>query len=194
LDYSKNKSITVSGIPDMPTTKKRPPASTVVAKSAIEQAGTSLQSLPEKPKQTWSLREAVAVLREDITTALSRGYSYEEVVALLAKSGVAITVSSLKRYLASAKRAEGDKSNRRVRRRATGKVSTKQVEAAAAAAQEASSSTPPKAAKTVQKAAARNTTATASKSAAKSAAKSAPKAATKTAKVPRSTVARSRKK
>jgi hypothetical protein len=88
----------------MPPIKQRPPASVAVSKANIEQATLTLQELPAKTKDTWSLREAVTLLQDSITTALDRGYSYEEVSTMLAGKGVAITPSSLKRYLANAKK------------------------------------------------------------------------------------------
>ncbi len=88
----------------MPPIKQRPPASVAVSKANIEQATLTLQELPPKTKDTWSLREAVTLLQDSITTALDRGYSYEEVSTMLAGKGVAITASSLKRYLANAKK------------------------------------------------------------------------------------------
>ncbi len=88
----------------MPPVKQRPPASVAVSKANIEQATLTLHELPPKTKDTWSLREAVTLLQDSITTALDRGYSYEEVSTMLAGKGVAITPSSLKRYLANAKK------------------------------------------------------------------------------------------
>jgi hypothetical protein len=88
----------------MPPIKQRPPASVAVSKANIEQATLTLQELPPKTKDTWSLREAVTLLQDSITTALDRGYSYEEVSTMLAGKGVSITPSSLKRYLANAKK------------------------------------------------------------------------------------------
>ena len=91
----------------MARTKKRS-SGTGVAQVALHQVGLSLQDLPEKPKETWSLREAVELLQEPISTALSRGYSYEEIVGILGKHDIRITASSLKRYLAVAKRGKED--------------------------------------------------------------------------------------
>lgn len=91
----------------MARTKKRS-SGTSVAQVALHQVGLSLQDLPEKPKETWSLREAVELLQEPISTALSRGYSYDEIVGILGKHDIRITASSLKRYLAVAKRAKED--------------------------------------------------------------------------------------
>ena len=93
----------------MITTKKRLPGSVVVQQSAIKQATNLLEQLPEKPREIWSLREAIDLLQDSITTALARGYSYEEVATMLADQGIKISVSSLKRYLASIKKdkAEG---------------------------------------------------------------------------------------
>ena len=105
----------------MARTKKRS-SGTNVAQVALHQVGLSLQDLPEKPKETWSLREAVELLQEPISTALSRGYTYEEIVGILGKHDIRITASSLKRYLAVAKRAKEDattpKTQRQPRRKA----------------------------------------------------------------------------
>lgn len=88
----------------MITTKKRLPGSVIVQQSAIEQATSLLEQLPEKPKEIWSLREAIDLLQDSIITALSRGYSHEDVATMLADQGIKISVSSLKRYLASTKK------------------------------------------------------------------------------------------
>ena len=94
----------------MATVKRRSSALPAVSQSAIAQASVMLQALPEKPKDNWSLREAVSVLHDSIIAAIDRGYSHEEVAAMLAEKGVNITAPSLKRYLASVKREkESDK-------------------------------------------------------------------------------------
>jgi hypothetical protein len=91
----------------MARANKRLPSSVSVSKSAIDSATSTLQGLPEKPKENWSLREAVSVLQESISAALSKGYSYEEVASMLSKKGVDISASSLKSYLSAAKRQKG---------------------------------------------------------------------------------------
>jgi hypothetical protein len=88
----------------MPPVKQRPPSSVAVSKASIAKATQILDELPAKAKESWSLREAVTLLQDSITTALDRGYSYEEVSTMLAGKGVSITASSLKRYLANAKK------------------------------------------------------------------------------------------
>jgi hypothetical protein len=88
----------------MPPVKTRSSSSVAVSKAAIAQATKVLEELPAKAKESWSLREAVTLLQDSITTALDRGYSYEEVSTMLAGKGVSITPSSLKRYLANAKK------------------------------------------------------------------------------------------
>lgn len=103
----------------MPKAKQRPSVATIVAKSALEQASVGLQALPEKPKEVWSLRETVALLQDDITSALNRGYTYDEIVKVLADKHIDITVSSLKRYLAAARRDRGDANGSPTRRRKT---------------------------------------------------------------------------
>lgn len=92
----------------MNTTKRRVPAPTLVTKSAIEQATLALQELPSKPKQEWSLREAVNMLRDAITAALDKGYSYEEVALMLKDRGVHISPSSLRYYLTRAKQTDDE--------------------------------------------------------------------------------------
>lgn len=86
---------------------KRLPSSVSVSKSALDSATSTLQGLPEKPKENWSLREAVSVLQESISAALSKGYSYEEVAKMLSEKSVEISASSLKSYLSAAKRQKG---------------------------------------------------------------------------------------
>lgn len=119
----------------MATTKKRSSTSAAVHKTAIEQAGLMLKDLPEKPKDTWSLREAVFLLNDSISSALGRGYSYDEIVKILADKGVSITASSLKRYLATAKREKdgGSKTKRARKPRAT-RTAAKKAEAPTAVA------------------------------------------------------------
>ncbi|MBF2046978.1 hypothetical protein HJG54_31545 [Leptolyngbya sp. NK1-12] len=88
----------------MISTTRRSPNATLVTKASIDQASEALQSLPEKTKEKLSLREAVDVLRDHITAALDKGYSYEDIAAMLAKQGVSIAPSSLKHYLARSNR------------------------------------------------------------------------------------------
>jgi hypothetical protein len=91
--------------------KKRSSAA-AVPKSAIEQVSSTLKDLPAKPKENLSLREAVLELHDSITMALDRGYSYDEVVEILAGQEVKITVASLKRYLAVARKEAAEKPKR----------------------------------------------------------------------------------
>ncbi|MBI4783738.1 MAG: hypothetical protein HY785_20840 [Oscillatoriophycideae cyanobacterium NC_groundwater_1537_Pr4_S-0.65um_50_18] len=88
----------------MATVKRRSSGPAAVSKSAIAQASTMLQTLPAKPRDNWSLREAITLLHDSILTALNRGYTHEEVSAMLGDQGVHIPASSLKRYLAAMKR------------------------------------------------------------------------------------------
>lgn len=92
---------------------KRLPSSVSVSQSALSGASSSLQSLPAKPKENWSLREAVSVLQESISAALAKGYSYEEIAKMLSGKGVDISASSLKSYLSAARRQQGVAAPRR---------------------------------------------------------------------------------
>jgi hypothetical protein len=193
----------------MPPTKQRTSTSAAVRKAAIEQAGLSLQELPEKPKDTWSLREAVSLLHDSITTALSRGYSHEEVSALLGEQGVSITASSLKRYLATARREkEGPKSKtKRARKPRTSKrgaaTQAAQLSDAAAALEnvdptpstivgESAEEAAPSRKRRTRTTSSRTKASSKSEGASKTAAKTRSTSRTKTA--PRSTSSRGRKK
>lgn len=161
---------------------RRSPNAAQIQKTAIEQAATALQELPEKPKEQLSLREAVDLMRDSISAALDKGYNYEEVAKMLTAQGVEIRPSSLKYYLTRVKRAEAAKAGgktrkRTVRRPRTSKADaeeapetldlTAMVEEAAAAIEEAPAEPTPK--KTTRRT---NTRSTAAKSApAKTAAK-----------------------
>lgn len=103
----------------MAGTKRRSPTSTLVSKDSINSASSALQDLPEKPKEIWSLREAIHLLKDQITQALDRGYSYSEVSQMLSSKGVEISPSTLKYYLSSARKEDGTSKTRRRRRTMT---------------------------------------------------------------------------
>jgi hypothetical protein len=84
-------------------TNKRPKV-VLVKKDSVDQAGVFLDSLPDKPREDFSLRAAVDRLREPIRAALSKGYTYEEVAELLADQGIKISPSTLKNYVPSGTR------------------------------------------------------------------------------------------
>lgn len=84
-------------------TSKRPKAASV-KHASLEQTGAFLQALPEKPKEELSLKEAIAQLQEPIRAALAKGYSYQELAAMLAEIGIHISAFTLKNYAPSGKR------------------------------------------------------------------------------------------
>jgi len=92
----------------------------LVSKQVVEQVGISLQALPEKIPDTLSLRQTIERLRDPIEAALSKGYSYDELVPMLAQQGINIQPSTLKRYVLSG----GD---RAARKRSSGGKATKQT-------------------------------------------------------------------
>ena len=99
-----------------------------VSKSALNQAGSLLQDLPEKPKDLFSLRDAVAQLQDVIKDALSKGYSYEDVAALLAEQTIVISPATLKRYvLTNSSRAAQKSAPAKARAKRTDKVSSSEV-------------------------------------------------------------------
>lgn len=91
----------------MAITRKRSSSSASIPKRSIAQVSSTLKDLPAKPKENLSLRETIGELHDSITLALNRGYSYEEVVDILASQDINITVASLKRYLAAARKEHG---------------------------------------------------------------------------------------
>ena len=92
--------------------KRRSPTATLVSKAAISQASSTLMDLPDKPKEIWSLREAINALQDQIILALDRGYDYSEISTMLTQQGVEISSSTLKYYLSAVRR--GKNSKRRV--------------------------------------------------------------------------------
>lgn len=131
----------------MPPTKKqlqsapKRRSSSLIQKTSIDQAGALLDQLPEKPKESWSLREAIGTLQGTITTALERGYSYEEIAEVLTTHGVKISPSSLKSYL-TASRKESGVTKSRGRRKST-RTTAKTASSAAPAVAPSPETTPP---------------------------------------------------
>lgn len=75
-----------------------------VKQASIGNTSAFLESLPEKPKEDLSLREAIDQLREPLRAALSRGYTYAELAEMLTEKGVKISAFTLKNYVPSGKR------------------------------------------------------------------------------------------
>lgn len=84
-------------------TEKRQKA-VAVKQSSIGNTSAFLESLPEKPKEDLSLREAIDQLREPLKAALSRGYTYLELAEMLTEKGIKISAFTLKNYVPSGKR------------------------------------------------------------------------------------------
>jgi hypothetical protein len=112
-------------------TSRRPKAATV-SRDAVDQARSLLQQLPEKPKDTLSLRETVAQLQDQIKAALAKGYSYEEVAQLLSGQGISISASTLKNYIPSSRRQSTaeEPAPTKTRRRRSKKQQTDESDAA----------------------------------------------------------------
>jgi hypothetical protein len=84
-------------------TTKRTKAS-AVKQASIKDTNAFLESLPEKPKEDLSLREAVEQMRESVRGALAKGYSYQELAAMLTDQGIRISAFTLKNYVPSGRR------------------------------------------------------------------------------------------
>lgn len=99
---------------------RRAIASVMVKMTAVKQADSFLAALPDRPKEEVSLREAIDVLQAPLQESLSRGYSYEDLVTMLGKQGLEISVSTLKRYLSAARKDPGAKPRTRRGRKPAG--------------------------------------------------------------------------
>ncbi|MDX2230666.1 MAG: hypothetical protein NW220_13575 [Leptolyngbyaceae cyanobacterium bins.349] len=84
-------------------TTKRSKAS-AVKQASIQDTNAFLQSLPEKPKEDLSLREAVEQMRDSVRGALAKGYTYQELAAMLTEKGIKISAFTLKNYVPSGRR------------------------------------------------------------------------------------------
>ncbi|MBW4635420.1 MAG: hypothetical protein KME30_27060 [Iphinoe sp. HA4291-MV1] len=60
---------------------------------------TKLEQLEEKPKEELSLRESIYFLRDKLHSALKKGYSYQDLSALLEQQGILVSAATLKQYL-----------------------------------------------------------------------------------------------
>lgn len=83
----------------MATSTRNRPKTASVSKTAIDQVGSLLQDLSAKPKEEMSIREAIDQLREPIQSAMAKGYHYDDIIKILADSGITTTATTVKRYL-----------------------------------------------------------------------------------------------
>ncbi|PSB26922.1 hypothetical protein C7B70_23210 [Chlorogloea sp. CCALA 695] len=95
-------------------------------KSILEKVEARIQP---KPKQGMTLREAISKFKPTITKALKRGYTYEEVAAILTEEGISIKGATLKQYLADSKTKKRPNETAPV---SPGKSSTQKTEESAA--------------------------------------------------------------
>ncbi len=168
----------------MVATKRRSPTSTLVSKDAISGASTALQDLPEKPKEIWSLREAINLLKDQITLALDRGYTYTEVSQMLSTKGVEISPSTLKYYLSSARKEDGSGKTKTRRRRRSFSMTADALQNGSAALEEAApteAAEPTEATEATEEKPKRTRAAAASKDTTKAPAKAKPAAKAKAA-------------
>ncbi|WP_156435088.1 hypothetical protein [Leptolyngbya sp. O-77] len=79
-----------------------------VPRRSLKRASQVLTALPAKPPEPakeWSIREAIALLQDVILAALDKGYSQEDVAALLNQAGIPVSPSSLRYYLSRLKQS-----------------------------------------------------------------------------------------
>ena len=76
-------------------------ATTKVKTETIAATIRKLEAVPEKPKDEHTLRESVEAMKDAIKGVLEKGYSYDEVAAMLVESGISISGATLKQYMAA---------------------------------------------------------------------------------------------
>ncbi|MBF2084787.1 hypothetical protein [Thermoleptolyngbya sp. C42_A2020_037] len=84
-----------------------------VPRRSLKRASQVLTALPDKPPEPakeWSIREAIALLQDVILAALDKGYSQEDVAALLNQAGIPVSPSSLRYYLSRLKQSSASRS------------------------------------------------------------------------------------
>ncbi|GAB4461481.1 MAG: hypothetical protein OHK0037_10630 [Elainellaceae cyanobacterium] len=79
-----------------------------VPRRSLKRASQVLTALPDKPPEPireWSIREAIALLQDVILATLDKGYSQEDVAALLNQVGIPVSPPSLRYYLTRLKQS-----------------------------------------------------------------------------------------
>ena len=62
--------------------------------------------LPTKPKSGMTLREIILKSKAMINKALKRGYTYDEIAAILSEEGISVKGTTLKQYLADSTKSK----------------------------------------------------------------------------------------
>ncbi|GEM_PF-3728020 len=70
--------------------------------TTLEQTLSILQKLPKK---SYSLREVIDYLNDELNQSLAKGYSYKELAKILTEQGIAIAEATLKQYTTEANKA-----------------------------------------------------------------------------------------
>lgn len=84
-----------------------------VQRTSLSEAIQFLQKAPEKEQDEYSLRQSILEMRDQIKGVLAKGYNYDEVAQMLAKTGIDIKGTTLRQYVTSSRR------KKRTRRAAT---------------------------------------------------------------------------
>ena len=86
-----------------------PPKQTIInidddkLKSILEKVESRL---PQKPKEGMTLREIILKSKAMINKALKRGYTYDEIAAILSEEGISVKGTTLKQYLADSTKSQ----------------------------------------------------------------------------------------
>lgn len=72
-----------------------------IAVTKLDKISTKLGELDKKQKSELNLRESIYYLRHNLKRALRQGYSYQDLVQILAEQNIIISPTTLKQYLTS---------------------------------------------------------------------------------------------
>ena len=65
----------------------------------LETALSKLEELEEKPQSEFNLRESIYYLRDNLKSALKKGYSYQDLSNILAEQEILVSAATLKQHL-----------------------------------------------------------------------------------------------
>ncbi|HEY9625314.1 MAG TPA: hypothetical protein V6C78_33650 [Crinalium sp.] len=114
--------------------KRKPATGSAIPKGIVEQATLTLQELPEKAKESLSLKETIESMYDAIKAALAKGYSQEDIASFLTGKGVEIAPASLKYYLSRLGRQKAAGQTKRKVSRAKSQASSDETSTATEAA------------------------------------------------------------
>ena len=125
-----------------------------ITKAKVDDVANALDNLPEvtPEKHTLTIREAVNLLKPQITDLRQKGYTVEQIAEELSKAGISVKASTLKLYIKGTTKAKTKKTARQTHSATPLHTSTQTKTATEQATQkETKPATPAVASKTAEK-------------------------------------------